>query len=179
MWSVIRPAAAAALRASSAARVTTSRVTSLARARAVAIPRSRLQLPIRAFATRGRPAGTKKPAAAKKAAGAKKRKAVTKKKAAKPKAAKKPRKALTPEELAKREVRVLKLTALLKEPGKLPDRSWLVYTTQQLKGANFTSESLGSAVRGVAEEYKGLSPGEKEVRYYQAEALLFMLSTNP
>lgn len=109
----------------------------------------------------GEAAATKK----EKAPAAKKKSAAEKKPAAKKEAApkKKKKKVLTPEEKEKADIRDLKKQALLKEPSKLPDSPWLVYVSQELKGAAVGND-FANATRAVSEKFKALSVGEHEVR---------------
>ncbi len=60
-----------------------------------------------------------------------------------PKAApkKRVRKVLTPEEKRQVEIRELKKAALLKQPPKLPDRTWTVYVAQNVKGTKPGAEA--------------------------------------
>jgi len=95
-------------------------------------------------------------------------KAAATKAKAKPKAKPKPKpkpkkkKVLTPEEKAKKEVRELKVAALLNEPAKLPGTSWLVYVTQELKGKSVGGD-LAGRTRAVREAFRSLSSYELEV----------------
>jgi hypothetical protein len=80
----------------------------------------------------------------------------------KPKPKPKKKKVLTPEEKAKKEVRELKVAALLNEPAKLPGTSWLVYVTQELKGKSVGGD-LAGRTRAVREAFRSLSSYELEV----------------
>jgi hypothetical protein len=89
-----------------------------------------------------------------------------KKPAAKEGSAKKPRpakKELTEEEKEKAEIRQLKKLALFTEPARLPDKAWLVYVSQHLKGNKTESIDLGPAVKQLSQAYQSLSSSEREV----------------
>ncbi|KEZ44200.1 hypothetical protein SAPIO_CDS3132 [Scedosporium apiospermum] len=102
-------------------------------------------------------------------------KAAATKAKAKPKAKPKPKpkpkkkKVLTPEEKAKKEVRELKVAALLNEPAKLPGTSWLVYVTQELKGKSVGGD-LAGRTRAVREAFRSLSSYELERLQETAES---------
>ncbi|KAF3346338.1 hypothetical protein VD0002_g7826 [Verticillium dahliae] len=96
-----------------------------------------------------------KKAATKKAA-PKKKKAAAK---PKPKKVKKAKKEVAPEVKLAQEVRELKKIALLKEPKKLPETVWTIFTTQNIKSGE---ASLGERARQLAEEYRRLDAAETE-----------------
>ncbi|KAM0283618.1 hypothetical protein ACHAQH_002396 [Verticillium albo-atrum] len=103
--------------------------------------------------------GTDKPA--KKTKTSTTKKAATKKKAAKPKPkkVKKVKKEVAPEVKLAQEVRELKKVALLKEPKRLPETVWTIFTAQNIKSGE---TSLGERSRALAEEYKLLDAAETE-----------------
>ncbi|OIW35164.1 hypothetical protein CONLIGDRAFT_689410 [Coniochaeta ligniaria NRRL 30616] len=176
MWTSIRSTAARQLRVSRAATVNTglsvsSRVA--IRPAIFKIPSSyRLVISSRSFsdtsdqlaakaaakpaAKKTKTTATKKKPAAKKAKATKKAKKPAVKKAA-PK--KRVKKTVDPEAKRRAEVRELKKVALLQEPKRLPDRPWLVYTSQNVK--SMTKETLGDTIRGLAVEYNSLSTSDK------------------
>ncbi|KAG7107037.1 Non-histone protein 10 like [Verticillium longisporum] len=91
-----------------------------------------------------------------------KKAAPKKKKAAakpKPKKVKKAKKEVAPEVKLAQEVRELKKIALLKEPKKLPETVWTLYTTQNIKSGE---ASLGERSKQLAEEYRLLDAAETE-----------------
>ncbi|CRK22339.1 Non-histone protein 10 like [Verticillium longisporum] len=90
-----------------------------------------------------------------------KKAAPKKKKAAKPKPkkVKKAKKEVAPEVKLAQEVRELKKIALLKEPKKLPETVWTLYTTQNIKSGE---ASLGERSKQLAEEYRLLDAAETE-----------------
>lgn len=182
MWSVVRSTAARQLRVSRAVKQTNSNSFIIPSAYRLAISRRNFtetsgELAPKSAATAAKPKAkaTKTLATAKNPAEKKSKAATTKSvaKAKKPKAKKKKavkaapkkrvRKVLTPEEKRKAEVRELKKTALLKEPKKLPDRTWLVYISQHLKGEKNVTE----AMKQFAEAYKSLSASEIEVWFWK------------
>ncbi|KAK1769779.1 hypothetical protein QBC33DRAFT_531956 [Phialemonium atrogriseum] len=177
MWSTIRIAAARQLRVGGALSVSRLASRVATKQSSFAIPsRYRFQLGRRGFAdVAGQPAKattTKKAAAKKPAKGAKKvasKKAASKKTAAKKAAPKKRvRKVLSEEDAKKQKVRELKRVALLKEPVRLPDKSWLVYVSQHTKGTHTEGEALGDRAKQLSESYKQLP--SSEVEHLQATA---------
>lgn len=112
---------------------------------------------------------TRKPAVAKKAATKAKPKATKKATKAKPKPkAKKAKKVLTPEEKAAAKKRELREASLIKEqPAKLPHTSWLIYSTEQGRGKSY-GKDIGTTVRVMAEDFKKLSPAERQVNSHPA-----------
>ncbi|KAG7111016.1 hypothetical protein HYQ45_017294 [Verticillium longisporum] len=94
--------------------------------------------------------------AATKKAAPKKKKAAAK---PKPKKVKKAKKEVAPEVKLAQEVRELKKIALLKEPKKLPETVWTIFTTQNIKSGE---ASLGERARQLAEEYRRLDAAETE-----------------
>lgn len=172
MWSTIRIAAARQLRVGGALSVSRLASRVATKQSSFAIPsRYRFQLGRRGFAdVAGQPAKaitTKKAAAKKPAKGAKKvasKKAAPKKTVAKKAAPKKRvRKVLSEEDAKKQKVRELKRVALLKEPVRLPDKSWLVYVSQHTKGTHTEGEALGDRAKQLSESYKNLPASEVEV----------------
>lgn len=149
--------------------------------------KSRIAVAYRGYATA---TATKKPAA-KKATATTTKKTTTRKKAVatksatktKPKAKKAVKKTavakpkvkkreLTPEEKATAEKRQLKRDSLKSEqPSKLPYSSWLVYCLEQSKGKSL-GKNLGATVKTIAENFKKLSPSEREVRFSSLPRLL-------
>ncbi len=167
MWSALRQIAATTVKASRAGAAhrlgsSTSRV-SLNRTTPVGYLFSNQ---VRSFtATRGR---STKQAGAK--TGTATRKRATKKNTLRnvpPKAApkKRVRKVLTPEEKRQVEIRELKKAALLKQPPKLPDRTWTVYVAQNVKGTKPGAEGLPATVTLLSQSYKSLSDSEVQVCY--------------
>jgi hypothetical protein len=181
MWSIVRSTAARQLRVSRAVKQANSNSFIIPSAYRLAISRRSFtetsgEFAPESAATAAKPKtkATKTSATAKKPAAKKSKAATTKSvaKAKKPKAKKKAvkaapkkrvRKVLTPEEKRKVEVRELKKTALLKEPKKLPDSTWLVYVSQHLKGEKNVTE----AMKQLAETYKNLSASEVEVWFWK------------
>ncbi|KAL9946487.1 hypothetical protein ACHAQF_002088 [Verticillium nonalfalfae] len=78
----------------------------------------------------------------------------------KPKKVKKAKKEVAPEVKLAQEVRELKKIALLKEPKKLPETVWTLFTTQNIKSGE---ASLGERSKQLAEEYRLLDAAETEV----------------
>ncbi|KAM0502591.1 hypothetical protein ACHAP6_000501 [Verticillium nonalfalfae] len=77
----------------------------------------------------------------------------------KPKKVKKAKKEVAPEVKLAQEVRELKKIALLKEPKKLPETVWTLFTTQNIKSGE---ASLGERSKQLAEEYRLLDAAETE-----------------
>ena len=171
MWPAIRLAVGRATHASGALPVS-SASSRVALNRAAAL-RYRPAHATRSFvATAGRPTPAAVRTTGRTAAGRPKpaRKTATKKakpkaKAkAKPKPKKRVRKVLTPEEKKAVEVRSLKATALLKEPPKLPDRTWLVYVVQQTKGNKVGAGNLTGSMAAIAQSFRTLAASDIQVR---------------
>jgi hypothetical protein len=182
MWAVFRHATAAALRGGRAFAVNRpaggvhARVP-IEQLRAAALARAGGQTGVRTFVLTSRPlaaakttrarspatrTATKRKPASSRARKTKAKTAASKKK--KPAAPRgRPRKVLTPEEAAKVEVRDLKKVALLKEPARLADRTWMVYASQHLKGIKGQAD-LGVEMKRLSASYKTLSSSELEVR---------------
>lgn len=149
--------------------------------------KSRIAVASRGYATA---TATKKPAA-KKATATTTKKTTTRKKAvatksatkAKPKAKKavkksavaKPKrvkKELTQEQKASAEKRQLRKESLRAEqPTKLPYTGWMVYCLGESK-IRGPGNSLGSMMKGIAEDFKKLSSSEVEVRFRTPIGLL-------
>jgi myosin heavy subunit len=173
MWSVVRSTAARQLRVGRAATSRVANSFTIPTAYRVVISRRNFTETRREFAPKSDATETKpktRRASTAKEPKAKKSKAATTKKAAKAKkpkvkkaAPKKKRvkKVLTPEEKIKLEIRELKKKALLNEPKKLPDRSWMVYVSQHLK--NNRVSDVTSAMKDLSASYKDLAASELEV----------------
>ncbi|EFX02514.1 high mobility group, hmg1/hMg2 protein [Grosmannia clavigera kw1407] len=120
-----------------------------------------------AATTKAKKAPAKKPAAKTKVAAkkpaakkpAKKTTAAKKKVAAKKPAEKKPRKVKTDEEKKQLKVRELKKLALLDEPTRLPERSWVMYVSERIKGQKLNGDkhSMVSTMPSLSKDYKDLS----------------------
>lgn len=189
MWSLVRSTAARQLRVGRAATSRVANSFAIPTAYRVVIARRNFtetsgELAPKSDAKETKPktrrTSTEKPAAKKSKAGTHKKTAKAKKPKAKKavKAApkkKRVKKVLTPEEKVKLEIRELKKKALLNEPKKLPDRSWLVYVSQHLKNNNVSD--VTSAVKDLAASYKDLAASEIEVRWFFGEREL--LATKP
>ncbi|RKU42134.1 hypothetical protein DL546_004587 [Coniochaeta pulveracea] len=174
MWSLVRSTAARQLRVGRAATSRVANSFAIPTAYRVVIARRNFtetsgELAPKSDAKETKPktrrTSTEKPAAKKSKAGTHKKTAKAKKPKAKKavKAApkkKRVKKVLTPEEKVKLEIRELKKKALLNEPKKLPDRSWLVYVSQHLKNNNVSD--VTSAVKDLAASYKDLAASEIE-----------------
>jgi len=176
MWPALRLAVARAARPSRALPVgsASSRVVVH---RAAAVVRYRSANPARGFAVTagrsepladarairaGRPKAGRK-TATKKAQPKTKTKAKAKSKP-KPKPKKRVRKVLTPEEKKTAEVRALKAAALLKEPPRLPDRTWLVYVVQHTKGNKLSTGGLTDSMAAISQSFKALTTSDLQVR---------------
>ncbi|UNI15059.1 hypothetical protein JDV02_001630 [Purpureocillium takamizusanense] len=96
---------------------------------------------------------------AKKASGTKTKKKKTAAKKAAPKKPKKPKKVLTPEEKEKAEIKELKTMALLKGPALLPDSTWTIYSSENVRSDGV---SLTDKIKEVAARFSGLSQYEKD-----------------
>lgn len=169
MWSAIRHATTASLRVTRA--VTGNKLagaSSRVHLKQPVFTVAGLRRPIgrRTFFTVTEAAAPKKPAARRSTrqspAKRKTKKPAAKAKAAAPKG--RPRKPLTAEEKAKREIRELKKVALLKEPARLPDTSWVLFASQHLKGEK-RGIDLASTMKSLSASFKALSASELEVRF--------------
>jgi hypothetical protein len=177
MWSIVRSTAARQLRVGRAATSRVANSFTIPTAYRVVVSRRNFtetsgELAPKSDAAEAKPktrraSTAKKPAVKKSKAGTTKKAAV---KAKKPKAKKavkaapkkkRVKKVLTPEEKVKLEIRELKKKALLDEPKKLPDRSWLVYVSQHLK--NHSVSDVTSAIKDLSASYKDLAASEIEV----------------
>lgn len=164
MWSAIRPAAARALCAGGALNtVRLSCMTSRVALHRTAPTYYAWNGQLRSFAaTRGRPPKTPGAKPAKKGAKKRVKKAVAAKKA-KPARKKKARKELSPEKKLKLKVREQKVAALLKGPSKLPERRWMVYVNEQMKGRPLDNTTFGESMARLGQSFRALSDSELQV----------------